>query len=384
MFMLAKEELAALILSIVIVGAWGMIENFLSLSTFGILCTAEQRLCQGFSPPESFLYSGQIEIAHNSLEILRVKLLTTYASLFMFEFLIGFLSTLSFPIGSPLPAVNIISLSIMPFDGLSLLSNAHTIVVEAVGYLVAAIIAKQWFLTFIKETTQMIFLPLGLVLRAFPFTRSTGSSIIAVAIALYFIYPLSVIFSNYLIFDVYFKEGAVDFVYTQKKVGFWKTDEAPTLEELEKYEKERKEGEKRMKEVMGLFKKHDEDIRGSVVEKSCGTGIFRLVCSIWNFIKNTFEVAKNTLETVGKIAMFMWSFGGDLFDMVITENKLLPTSAAAGLYDFIIDEVVNISQFVVFVVVMSVVEIIITVTMYRNIALMIGGEVEIIGLSKLV
>lgn len=381
LFMLAKEELAALILSIVIVASWGMLEGFISVSSYQIICILEPQLCQNFLPSGADLYAGQLNIAYNSLEVLKVKLLTMYSTLYMFEVLIGFLSTLSFPIGSFLPAVNLISLSIMPFDGLSLLSNAHTVVVESVGYLISIIMAKQWILIFAKEAVPKILLPFGLILRAFPFYRSTGSSLIAICIIIYFIYPISIIGSNYLIFDVYFQGKPADFVYNPEHVGFYKTGSGPaTIQDLEAYEHERQEGEDKIKELMEIFSTEDTVRLG--VQESCGTGIFSLLCHIGNFFKKAWEIAKSIALSVWKIFKFMWSFSGDLFSSIL--NKGLPTSAAVGLYDFIIDEVVNISQFTVMVVIMSLIEIIITITMYRNISLMIGGEVEIIGLTKLV
>ncbi len=382
MFMLAKEELAALILSIVLVCAWGMIEGFLSVSAYQIICIPDPQLCQHFVPTGTGnLYAGQLNIADSSLNVVRVKLLTEYGTFYMFEVLMGFLSTLSFPIGSFLPAVNLISLSIMPFDGLSLLSNAHTIIVESIGYLAAVIMAKQWFLIFAKEAIPKILLPLGLVLRAFPFFRSTGSSIIAICIVIYFVYPITIIGSNYLIFDVYFQGKAADFVYNPQHVGFYQTGTGPTtIAELEAYEDERQKGEEKMKELMKLFTAQDSVRLG--VQESCGTGVFSLFCHVWNFFKKVVDVARDIVSSIWKIFTFMWSLSGDLFSSII--NKGLPTSAAIGLYDFIIDEVVNMSQFMVLVVIMSLIEIIITITMYRNIALMIGGEVEIIGLSKLI
>ena len=64
-------------------------------------------------------------------------------------------------------------------------------------------------------------LPLGLVMRAFPFFRATGSSIIALSFALYFVLPFAIILSNYLIFDIY---QPADFVYTPSR----RASSAPT------------------------------------------------------------------------------------------------------------------------------------------------------------
>ncbi len=85
----------------------------------------------------------------------------------------------------------------------------------------------------------------------------------------------------------------------------------------------------------------------------------------------------------------MWSMNVGFFKALgsfftFGTNPLLPTAATSGLYKFIIDEVVTVSQLIVLVIVTSVLEVIFTITMYRNIAAVIGGELEIAGLTKLV
>ena len=72
-----------------------------------------------------------------------------------------------------------------------------------------------------------------------------------------------------------------------------------------------------------------------------------------------------------------------IFPYLIT-NPALPNSASAGLYHFIIEEVNNLSPLVILITITTVLEIIFTVTMYRNLSLLMGGEAEIIGLTKIV
>ena len=74
-----------------------------------------------------------------------------------------------------------------------------------------AIWAKQFILDFAKYSIPILLLPLGIALRAIPFFRTTGSSLIAICIILYFVYPLSIMLSSYMIFDVY-KPGDITFV----------------------------------------------------------------------------------------------------------------------------------------------------------------------------
>jgi hypothetical protein len=62
----------------------------------------------------------------------------------------------------------------------------------------------------------------------------------------------------------------------------------------------------------------------------------------------------------------------------------MPASTSAGLYYFIIEEVGTISPFIILLTISTVLEMILTITLYRNISLMIGGDADIIGLAKIV
>ena len=95
------------------------------------------------------------------------------------------------------------------------------------------------------------------------------------------------------------------------------------------------------------------------------------------------SVVGSFLATIWEIWKFMMGMTGDFF-LTAFNNPLMPASASAGLFVFVIKEINTVSPLMILIIVTTVVEIIITVTMYRNIALMIGGEPEIIGITKLV
>jgi hypothetical protein len=63
---------------------------------------------------------------------------------------------------------------------------------------------------------------------------------------------------------------------------------------------------------------------------------------------------------------------------------MMPGSASAGMYYFLIREVVSVAPFAILITVATVFEIIFTVTMYRDISLLIGGEAELVGLTKVI
>ena len=367
-----KEDIGAFIVTLLIVIFWNVISEFLS-DIVGALIVGVGPL-----PSSQVLTVSHADAAYGALEIFFVKLRSNYFHLYLFEVLIGFLSTVSFPIGSPLPAVNIISFSLMPFDGLNLLSNAHTVVVEAIGYLMATIWAKEFIVIFARDTVPLILFPLGIVMRSFVWFRATGSSLIAISAALYFVYPLTVLLSNYLIFDVYQPR---DFVFTpdEKVISFFKSGQEKTEAQIDLEKEHALETGEDFREQ---FKSENSIIEQSITIACPGDLIDRMICSVSKLISASWEGVKGFISTVFKIWTTMVSFSGDLLLSVLF--GVVPAGATAGLYRFVVQEVIAISQFVILVTVASVIEIIITVTLYRNISELLGGELEIAGLTKLV
>ncbi len=378
----AKEELGVLIMSIVILISWVTITQLFTDISTGIIVQSTPGLNIPTTTQTQAGYSyltSHLDVAYGSLEIFFIKLRTHYTSLYLFEVLIGFLSTVSFPIGSPFPAVNIISFSLMPFDGLVLLANAHTVVVEAIGYLMSVIWAKEFIVIFARDAIPTILLPFGLIMRAFPWFRATGSSLIAICIVIYFIYPLTVMFSNYLVFDV-FKPALFLFTPNEDAVSFYNDPGLTDAQREDKLRHMQDEANEESEHFLREFRE-DKDIVKTTQIRKCESTIFYFFCSVWNIMTGTWHFVTSFVGTVVNIWVTMMTFAGD---WLMNLGKGIPLGSSGGLYKFIIEEVVTISQFIILVTITSVIEIIITITMYRNISELIGGEVEIAGLTKLV
>ncbi|MFH1785802.1 MAG: hypothetical protein ABH842_05220 [Candidatus Micrarchaeota archaeon] len=392
MIAIAKEELAALIFTVMIIFFWLSFDSILNTIVSGLIVSTLPP--QAYVSPDSCLNpanantnpscvingltTSHLSLAVASLTILEQKLKNQYLDLYLFEALIGFLSTISFPVGSPIPAVNIISLSIAPFAGLGMLSTAHTVIVESIGYLLTVVWAKQFILVFSRDIVPLLLLPLGLMIRAFPFFRKTGSSVIAVAFALYFALPFAILLSNFLIFDIF---QPADFTYNPSSATAMHTTKSNAEVTGEVNEAH---GGSATEELFEQFRAPsiiDDSQTGT--EPCAGNIIYRMFCSISNLVTGAFKIVGGFLSTVWTIWRFMVGMAGDFF-FTGFNNPLLPASASAGLFHFLILEVTTISPFLILIMLTSVLEIIITITAFRSISLMIGGEAEIIGLTKVV
>jgi hypothetical protein len=381
MIAVAKEELAAFVFSLIIIAFWLFSDGFFNSLVNGLLISTLPPQYQELASTSTLggLTNSHLNLALATLTIFEQKLRSQYVDLYLFEALIGFLSTISFPLGSPVPAVNVISFSLSPFTGLALLSNAHTVVVEAIGYLVTVLWAKQFILIFSRDVIPILLLPLGLVLRAIPFFRRTGSSVIAVSFAMYFVMPFAMILSNYLIFDLF---KPADFAYNPSSASYLGTDR--TKGEVSGQVDEMRGGEG-VNHLLDQFTAPDivNEASNDASDECVGNFIVRMLCSAKHFVQGAISVVGGFFSTIWNIWRFMVGMTGDFF-FTAFNNPLMPASASAGLYYFLIQEVATISPFIILVTLVTVLEIILTVTTYRSISLAIGGEAELVGLTKVV
>lgn len=380
---IAKEEMAALFFSVFIILFWLSFDTTINGLTTGLLTSSLPPSYQSSigSSTSNSLTTSHVNLAIASLHIMDAKLRDAYVDLYLFEALIGFLSTISFPLGSPFPAVAIISFSLAPFSGLSMLSTAHTVVVEAVGYLVTIVWGKEFILLFARDAVPLFLLPFGVTLRALPFFRKTGSSIIALAFALYFVFPFAVLLSNFLIFDIF---QPADFAYTPAAASFFDTDRSQS--DMQGMIEEGSDPESGpTQHLFEQFQAEDavEESYNDPLDSCVGNVITRFFCSVKNIFNTVTTVIGGFFSTVFAIWKFMMGMTGDFF-FTGFNNPLLPASASAGLYHFLIMEISTVSPYLILIMLTTVIEIVLTVTMYRSISLVIGGEAELIGLTKVV
>jgi hypothetical protein len=85
--------------------------------------------------------------------------------------------------------------NINPFTGLSPLTSMLSLAMEAILGGMGLMLGQSAFLSFIK-TQLSILLPIGLALRAFPFSRPAGGAMMAVFLGFYVFYPFLWVFNS--------------------------------------------------------------------------------------------------------------------------------------------------------------------------------------------
>lgn len=100
------------------------------------------------------------------------------------------LSTMPIFPTEPIPAEAAEGISFSMYAGASMLGDAIGYIFSFMSGWIVSFLAQEFFLRMVQDALFPILLALGLILRTFFFTRRLGGLLIAVAIGLYTIYPL--------------------------------------------------------------------------------------------------------------------------------------------------------------------------------------------------
>lgn len=171
----------------------------------------------------SYLLAGMdhFTAANNYLSSIMGSLLVSWGAFLRTSQLYGFLSSFSFMFFWPIPlfpappgaagAYLRIGTSLSLFGGWGPVLQGVAAPLYMVYFGILANMAQAILLRFSQNNALTVFLPLGLLFRAFPLTRKIGGTVIALALALYFVFPLTLAL-NKPIFDMYNVQGAASII----------------------------------------------------------------------------------------------------------------------------------------------------------------------------
>ncbi len=398
------NEKNELLRTVVIVASFLAIAYFLSVATDGIIQYASGGIIPAgqINPMISYgikneWYSEHIALAFYSVKSMLLQLRSIYLNYFEFEFVVGFLSTLSIPVTPTIhTGFAMVSFSTIPFEGLALIAQAHTAIVDMVTYLIAFIYGKLYIILFSWKTVPFILIPLGIILRSVEFTRKTGSTIIAISLVLYFVFPLMALFSDYLIYDVYKPKVYISPI---SHLGMIKgsTDSSTNnpltrlselmKEENDKYQQKEKQYRDNLKKAIeNKAKKRNVVFQWLYDHLKNYPTIRNLLFGTIDVVKSAPGVIIDFFKGLAKFGANIWYliFGGHYKSVSGWLNALTPKFYGDVMYPYLIGEVVQMSQFAILVLFTSVLEVIVSVNAYTSIADIIGGEPKILGLQRLV
>jgi hypothetical protein len=348
----AKEELSQWVISVFIAVAWFAVYAI----TSGLVSIAA---CGGES-------CTLTTVAFYALDALKYQVFSAYAGFLSMEIFIGVLSSIGFslPLGTPVLAVK--WLSFHPYGGMSMLSNSVVGIIESIGMLLGLVVAREQLLEFLFDIVPTFLLPIGLFLRSFPFTRVTGSSLIAISFAGFFIFPASIIFSHYLMYGPQAHPTYIPMAPTPLGLCETPSDTDPDINEAE------------VQAALAYMNDSNVDIRNTLSDDLGNSLGYE---SKWYHTSGFIGTASGL---IGGVLSDVWDVVEGKFSSYSFLDIIKPTTFAYFFYFLTLERLQGFAQIAVMTAVTFVIEIIITITGYRAIAAALGGELEILGLTKLV
>ena len=346
----AKEELAQWVISVFIAVAWFAVYAITSGLVSIAACGGE--LC------------SLSTVAFYALDSLKYQVFSAYAGFLSMEIFIGVLSSIGFslPLGTPVLAVK--WLSFHPYGGMSMLSNSVVGIIESIGMLLGLVVAREQLLEFLFDIVPTFLLPIGLFLRSFPFTRVTGSSLIAISFAGFFIFPASIIFSHYLMYGPQVHPTYIPMAPTPLGLCEAPADADPDVDEVQ--------------ESLAYLDESNVEIRDALATDLGNPMAYE---SNWYHTSGFIGTATGL---IGGVWSELMEFVGGKFSSFTFLDIIKPTTFAYFFYFLTLERLQGFAQIAVMTLVTFVIEIIITITGYRAIAAALGGELEILGLTKVV
>ena len=331
--------------------------------------------------------------------VMTPRLLKGYSSLMLTQMFTGFLSGFSTSIQVPVFKVLALDIGLYTWVALGPLNQAHTTLVDLVGTAFAAFTAQNMLLKFIEKAFP-VFIAFGLMLRAFPFTRKTGSTVIAVMVAAYFVYPVSILINEQIWLLIVAPSGQTGVACNAMGVACYMD-----------------------KDCCSFNCRENKDTFGASVGKRCMSPLTEFseyqslysVCS-GDLAKNNDEINKtlNKAAEEQDARLLELYFSGDpsapevnatkpearllndgLDSMLARHARAfaafsvsllnpLPGPVAQTVFAQIEMLVMDTAQYVMLTMLFVVISIVISLTLLKDIAILIGGESRIFGISKLV
>jgi len=194
-----------------------------ALSTFSVDLTRDIPACSGVTIPTGpgettetgtgWTTSYHIDCAQNLLlqgeKYLIIQADQLVSVNMRIQFLAGFNKNFDIstnPPGYPTPLPDVypaewaIGLSFQPYAGVTMLSDAISLMMPFLFGWISSYIAQGFMLAMIRDALFPILLVLGIILRTFFFTRKIGGLLMAIALCLYTIYPMMyIVFADYVV-----------------------------------------------------------------------------------------------------------------------------------------------------------------------------------------
>ncbi|RLG20054.1 hypothetical protein DRN67_01005 [Candidatus Micrarchaeota archaeon] len=340
-----------------------LISAFLLASVFFFAALGEQ-LAQGFTMGENHVEWGRAYL-DNVKTLLELEM---YPLILSVDIIASTFATWNFSYPAEISALSMI-IATSPVSGLQMIAGSLVFMLDSVGMFIAVTLAQLAFLDFAETFGLALFVPLGIVLRTFPVSRRLGSTLIALGITIYFIYPLTLALNQEVFDAAYVPLSNIWMDQTLANPNLLDPTEALLSGEIAVNEETVEENSDPGELESPPGAEADESYLQEHV-----AGLENEPQSWW---QKTFNLKWlfNSLRVVPLAASIFFN-----------ANLLVPPIGWMKMFHDLVFRFYGpwLAQAAVLVLVLPVLDIIIAITFFRSLSLAIGGEPQIMGLTRIV
>ncbi|MCC7552439.1 hypothetical protein KO317_02110 [Candidatus Micrarchaeota archaeon] len=279
----------------------------------------------------------------------------------------------------------VVSVSMQPLAGLNIVADMIGDITKTVIMTNFLVSVMDSILDFIKITSFTIFFPLGIILRALPITRRLGSTLIALAITFYFIFPMTILFNQYIYVNMflgglsYDNEDPISVALLEERLEQKLEDETKMQEKMDEHYPE---GGDILIDEFGSLTDNINDINEETNWNSnLGDKIKNFFAYIGRSVIRAGEVISNTINnllfgTLSKLSKLTTALAGAALGINLSEFAAEPIHYTAALAN-------QVLQKFIFIAICFFMDVIICLTLFANISGILGGETKIFGIEKL-
>jgi len=321
----------------------------------------------------------------NSFEgVMTSRLMKGYTSLMLTQMFTGLLA--GFYTSIQLSVFKILSadIGLVPWVALGPLNQAHTTIVDLLGTTFAAFTAQNMLLKFIEKAAIPVFLSFGMILRAFPFSRKTGSTIIAVVVAAYFIYPISILIDEQIWILIVNPPCANNGLPVGSPTPCTKDSDCCSLNCRQEVCTVPLTDFSEYRSIYSICNGNPTQAEIDATLKEIADQQDKRTLELYFSGDPSSSPTKAEDRLDDGIATLAKRHGASFLSFTKSLLNPLPSQTAQTVFSEIEVLIMDAGQYVILALVFVVISVVVSLTMMKDIAILIGGEPRIFGISKLV
>ncbi|MEM3373534.1 MAG: hypothetical protein QXF76_04935 [Candidatus Anstonellales archaeon] len=274
-----------------------------------------------------------------------------------------------------------ISMSAAPAAGLDIVSALHTMYVDMIAYAYVALLIIKVILDFVYSVAWPFLIPLGLAFMVFPIFRQVGTTILALSIVMYYVFPLTVLLGH----EIYLRIDAVisekdrgDASIISHQIGFlFDHNSEPKLDEDILKSFDNPNATEYYKYLFNINSNNPNSTFAPSISIQILEQNTKITISDQNTLWQKFGSAAEGISKVLKIVKDFVLMMGKVLLLMINSYEIYNGFALEIFHNLSVESI-----YIMFAFFQLIMSVMISISTYRDVSEALGGETDLFGLLE--